>query len=115
MLVRSSLLLLMLVTILLMCLLILCLLVRLAPTAFVNVQADHSISASFAADALVGLLVDGQFDYSHSSEYLRLNGATQDWYESRGTLASALTLDQSDVAGNTGKKAALKTYSRYID
>jgi hypothetical protein len=57
------------------------------------------------------LLADSWFDASADTAALVANGAGQDWYESRGTLPSALTLDQTDVAGNTGKKAALKTYS----
>jgi uncharacterized repeat protein (TIGR02543 family) len=75
---------------------------------FTGVTADHTISVSFD---VLPLIVDSEFDASADSTDLRTNGAGQDWYESRGTLASALTLDENNVAGNTGKKAALKTYS----
>ena len=73
---------------------------------FTGVTANHTIAASFEADALVGLLVDGALEYSHSSEYLRADGATQDWYESRGELPTLLTLDETDVGGDTTRKAA---------
>ncbi|MGB9959781.1 MAG: DUF2341 domain-containing protein [Candidatus Bathyarchaeales archaeon] len=61
------------------------------------------------------LLVDSGFDESTNSEDLRANGAGQDWYESRGAFGGTgrsdlLTLDKSNVGGNTGNKAALKNY-----
>ncbi len=74
---------------------------------FTNVVADHTIAAFFTLNAL---LVDSTFDASADSTALMTNGAGQDWYESRGTLSSTLTLDESNVAGNIGKKAAIKTY-----
>jgi len=77
---------------------------------FTNVQADHTITASFEADVLVGLLVDGEFDYSHSSEYLRADGVGQDWYESRKQAPTLLTLNTDSIGGNIGKKASLKNY-----
>jgi hypothetical protein len=75
---------------------------------FTAVSTDHTIEAQFAADALVGLLVDGGFEYSYSSEYLRANGPTQDWYESRNDVPTLLTLDESDVGGDVTRKAALR-------
>ena len=54
------------------------------------------------------LLADSEFNDSTDSADLRSNGAGQDWYESRGSNPTQLTLDEADVAGNTGKKAALK-------
>jgi len=53
------------------------------------------------------LLVDSDFDASTDSTDLRNNGAGQDWYESRNDDPTLLTLDTSDVGGNTGKKAKL--------
>jgi uncharacterized repeat protein (TIGR02543 family) len=77
---------------------------------FTNVQDDHTIAAIFEADVLVGLLVDGEFDYSHSSQYLRDDGVGQDWYESRNQAETLLTLDTESVGGNDGRKASLKNY-----
>jgi len=61
------------------------------------------------------LLVDSDFDASTDSADLRNNGSGQDWYESRGAFggtsnSSLLTLDTSNVGGNSGKKAGLKSY-----
>jgi uncharacterized repeat protein (TIGR02543 family) len=76
----------------------------------INMTSSKSVTATFKV-----LLVDSDFNSSTDSADLRTNSAGQDWYESRGTLASALTLDQNDVTGDTGKKAALKTYSDGTD
>jgi hypothetical protein len=78
---------------------------------FTAVDADHAIEAQFEADVLVGLLVDGALEYSHSSEYLRADGATQDWYESRGQAPTLLTLDETDVAGYSTRKAGFTASS----
>jgi len=62
------------------------------------------------------LLVDSEFSISATSEELRANTpSVQDWYESRGAFggtgnSSLLTLDTNNIGGNTGKKAALKSY-----
>jgi len=60
------------------------------------------------------LLVDPHFDNSTNSTDLRDNALGQDWYESRGGFSggnsSLLTLDTSNVGGNSGKKAGLKNY-----
>jgi len=59
------------------------------------------------------LLVDSEFTDSSNSSDLRADGAGQDWYESRNDLPDGpglLTLNTSDVGGNSGKKAALKGY-----
>jgi uncharacterized repeat protein (TIGR02543 family) len=76
----------------------------------INMTSNKTITATFSR-----LLVDSDFNASTDNADLRTNGAGQDWYESRGTLASALTLDQNDVTGDTGKKVALKTYSDGTD
>jgi len=51
------------------------------------------------------LLVDSEFDYSADSNDLRNNGPEQDWYESRNQVPTLLVLNDTDVSGNTGKKA----------
>jgi len=53
------------------------------------------------------LLVDSFFNDSIDSADLRANDAGQDWYESRNQAGyqTLLFLDESDVGGNTGKKA----------
>lgn len=59
-------------------------------------------------------IVDGDFNASADSAALRLNGAGQDWYESRAAFsggdATLLTLDQNNIGGNSTKKAALQNY-----
>jgi len=58
------------------------------------------------------ILVDNEFDDSIDSADLRTNSIEQDWYESRSGFSGGdpglLTLDTSDIGGNSGKKAALK-------
>jgi len=57
-------------------------------------------------DEQVPLLVDSQFDDSTSSTDLRDNTEGQDWYESRNAVPSTmLYLDETNIGGNTGKKA----------
>jgi predicted glutamine amidotransferase len=62
-------------------------------------------------DEQVPLLVDSQFDESTSSTDLRDNTEGQDWYESRGQDPALLYLDETDVGGNTGKKAGFTANS----
>ncbi|MBE3137904.1 MAG: DUF2341 domain-containing protein, partial [Thermoplasmata archaeon] len=69
---------------------------------FSNVIADHTIEASFALNPL---LVDSMFDTSVDSADLRANSTSQDWYESRNNVPTQLTLDESNIGGNVGKKA----------
>jgi len=57
------------------------------------------------------LLVDSDFNASVNSSDLRYNSTSQDWYESRNDDPTLLTLNVSDVGGNSGKKASLKGYS----
>jgi len=59
---------------------------------------------------LYPLLVDSTLDNSIDSADLRTNSPGQDWYESRNDDPTLLTLDTTNVGGNTGKKAALKSY-----
>jgi len=65
------------------------------------------------------LLLDSEFNDSSNSSDLRANDPGQDWYESRDDDPTLLTLDVSDIAGNMGKKAALKGYgsspTAYLD
>jgi len=56
------------------------------------------------------LLLDSYFNDCESDADIRTNGSEQDWYESRNDDQTLLTLDETDVAGNTGKKAALKNF-----
>ncbi|MGV8162089.1 MAG: DUF2341 domain-containing protein, partial [Candidatus Nanoarchaeia archaeon] len=64
------------------------------------------------ADAIC-LLQDVEFVNSANSTDLRFNNVGQDWYESRGAFPTGadptlLTLDETNVGGNSGKKALLK-------
>ncbi|MGV8141237.1 MAG: MopE-related protein, partial [Candidatus Woesearchaeota archaeon] len=66
---------------------------------------------------LICLLVDSTFEASADDATLRANGAGQDWYESRGQAPTLLTLDTTNVGGNTGKKAkfdASNTTNAYV-
>jgi cysteine-rich repeat protein len=56
---------------------------------------------------VVALLSDSYFDASTDSADLRANSVDHDWYESRAQNPALLTLDETDVAGNSGKKAKL--------
>jgi uncharacterized repeat protein (TIGR02543 family) len=74
--------------------------------ATITMDRSKSVTATF----LQILLVDSNFDNSIDDADLRANGEGQDWYESRNDDPTLLTLDTSDVGGNTGKKVALKNY-----
>jgi len=70
-----------------------------------NMSTGHSFSITSGI-----LLVDSEFNDSTDSADLRANSTSQDWYESRNDDPTLLTLNTSDVGGNSGKKAALKNY-----
>ena len=57
-----------------------------------------------------GMIVDSDFEDSINDTDLRYNSTFHDWYESRNNDKYQLTLDTSNIGGNTGKKAALKGY-----
>jgi cysteine-rich repeat protein len=75
---------------------------------------DNNCNGLIDENAVGSLLSDTTFDASTNTTDLRANAAGQDWYESRanwsGGNANLLTLDQTNVGGNAGKKAALKSY-----
>jgi predicted glutamine amidotransferase len=50
-------------------------------------------------------LVDSDFNASADSADLRANSGGQNWYESRSDVPTLLTLDSTDVGGNSTKKA----------
>jgi len=77
---------------------------------FVNATDGASWTKTTFTFTTKGLLADPNFNASVDSSDLRTNSTGQDWYESRGSNPSALTLDSSAVGGNSGKKAALKYY-----
>lgn len=70
------------------------------------------IFGSLVTNAVVAqeLLVDSGFNDSPDSAELRANDPGQDWYESRNHTPNLLTLDTTDISGNTGKKAGLKNF-----
>jgi hypothetical protein len=51
------------------------------------------------------LLLDNDFEASVDDADLRDNAVEQDWYESRNDIPTQITLDETEVAGNIGKKA----------
>jgi predicted glutamine amidotransferase len=67
----------------------------------ITMDGHKTITANFTEM----LLVDSEFNDSPDSSDLRTNTAGQDWYESRGDVPTLLFLDETDVGGNTGKKA----------
>ncbi|RLF56182.1 MAG: hypothetical protein DRN27_09840, partial [Thermoplasmata archaeon] len=73
----------------------------------ITMDDDKTVTANFDPDYL---LIDSEFKNSLDSVNLRLNATSQDWYESRNNDTSVLTLDTTEIAGNTGKKAALKGF-----
>ena len=66
------------------------------------------IAAFFAGTASADLIMDNDFEASVDSADLRMDGAGQDWYESRGDDPSLLTLDELDIDGNATKKAGFE-------
>jgi hypothetical protein len=81
------------------------------PTS-ITIDGNKAVTATFTQ--LNPLLIDPTFDASVDSTELRTNSTSQDWYESRGSFSNGdptlLTLDTSNIGGNTGKKAGLKSY-----
>lgn len=77
-------------------------------------DGTHETDVSYTFTTMPRYLADPEFSDSANDTDLRANTpGVQDWYESRGAFPSGadptlLTLDTSDVGGNTGKKAALK-------
>ncbi|MBE3137456.1 MAG: hypothetical protein IMZ43_08740 [Thermoplasmata archaeon] len=80
-------------------------------TWFVNATDGTSWTKETYTFTTKGLLADPLFDTSVDSADLITNGAAQDWYESRNSDQTLLTLNTSNIGGNTGKKASLKGYS----
>jgi len=84
--------------------------------ATITMDRSKSVTATF----LQILLVDSNFDNSNDHADLRADGPGQDWYESRKDGVNGptyLTLDESNVAGNTGKKAKITgtlSYNTYL-
>jgi len=80
---------------------------------WVNVtDGIHWTNTSYTFITVQPLLVDSSFDASVDSDDLRADSPEQDWYESRAAFgsggdASLLVLNETDVGGNTGKKAGL--------
>jgi hypothetical protein len=67
--------------------------------------AVNNTNSTNTTNTTVSLLVDSTFDASVDSADLRANSAGQDWYESRLQNQSRVTLDETNVSGNAGKKA----------
>ena len=71
-----------------------------------------SVSSGSTVDIVVSLgpaptnlLTDTDFEASADTADLLADGPGRDWYESRGDTPTQLFLDETDVGGNSGKKA----------
>jgi len=74
-------------------------------------DGTHWTNITYMFTTETRLLVDSEFDESIDTADLRFNNATiQDWYESRNDDPTLLALNETDIGGNTGKKAALENY-----
>lgn len=79
---------------------------------WINVtDGTHWTNMSYTFTTETPLLVDSEFNDSTNSADLRTNGVGQDWYESRAQVPTLLFLDESDIGGNTGKKAGFTASS----
>jgi len=72
----------------------------------ITMNSNKTVSATFTQI----LLVDSEFNDSTDSTDLRTDGPGQDGYESRDDDPTLLTLNETDIGGNAGKKAALENY-----
>jgi uncharacterized repeat protein (TIGR02543 family) len=81
--------------------------VQLSDYNFITIAQNStpSVIADIRQQYPTPILVDPEFSNSVDSADLRLNGAGQDWYESRNDLPTLLYLDTSNVGGDTSKKA----------
>ena len=77
----------------------------ISPTTNIVMTGDLEVTAH-CIEIPVVFLADNSFDASVSTADLQLDGAGQDWYESRGDVPTLLTLNTADVGGNAGPKAA---------
>ena len=76
-----------------------------SPTTTVVMSSDQQVTVH-CTEVPVVFLTDNGFDAATDTDDLRANGAGQDWYESRGDVPTLLSLNTTDVGGNTGAKAA---------
>jgi len=70
---------------------------------------DQGERVAYAIDEYFPLLLDSEFNGTASSEDLRINATTQDWYESRNNDPLLVGLDTNNIGGNLGKKAGFFT------
>ena len=66
---------------------------------------QQGINVALSIDEQYPLLLDSEFNSSTSSEDLRTNATTRDWFESRNNDPLLVGLDTNNIAGNLGKKA----------
>jgi hypothetical protein len=87
------------------------------PTPHLETWTEESlkrqgVNFAFAVNDYFGffegpILADSGFDAPADSAALRTQGPGRGWYESRSDNPGLLTLDESDIGGNAGKKAKL--------
>jgi len=70
---------------------------------------EQGMKTAFAIDEYFPLLLDSEFNISTSSEDLRANATTRDWFESRNNDPLLVGLDTNNIMGNLGKKAGFYT------
>jgi uncharacterized repeat protein (TIGR02543 family) len=81
-------------------------------TWYVHVtDGTHETDATYIFTTVPRWLVDSELSDSVDSGDLRLNGAGQDWYESRNDVPTLLFLDTSNVGGDASKKAGFTASS----
>jgi uncharacterized repeat protein (TIGR02543 family) len=81
-------------------------------TWYVHVtDGTHQTDATYTFTTSPRWLVDSELSDSIDSADLKLNGAGQDWYESRNDVPTLLFLDTSNVGGDTSKKAGFTASS----
>jgi hypothetical protein len=70
---------------------------------------QQGVNVGYAIDGQYPLLFDSEFNSSTSSEDLRANATTRDWYESRNNDPLLVGLDTNNIMENLGKKTGFYT------
>ncbi len=76
------------------------------PAGGASVPAGSTVDVEVSlGPAPTGMVIDTDFDASVDGDDLRADGPGRDWYESRADDPTLLFLDESNIGGNTEKKA----------
>jgi PKD repeat protein len=71
-------------------------------------QGTDAAGTFYVDNVITPILTDNNFDESADSEDLRYNDGGYNWYESRNETPELITLDETNIGGNSSKKAGFQ-------